>query len=53
MLGLILTIPRYVYRQGAREELVNMFAWGAFTLLWVVVFCMGMVHLVRARRGTD
>jgi hypothetical protein len=53
MLGLILTIPRYVYRHGNRGDLVTMFAWGVFTLLWVVVFCLGMVHLVRAGRGTD
>src|SRR5262245_20059348 len=51
MLGLIFAIPRYVNDPKPYDELVAMWIWGGASVICTVVFCVGLMHWLRARRG--
>ncbi|HEX7961834.1 MAG TPA: hypothetical protein VF493_18070 [Terriglobales bacterium] len=51
MLGLILAIPRYVNGPKPHNEWVAMWVWGGASIVCMVVFCVGLMYWLRARRG--
>ena len=51
MLGLIFAIPRYVNGPAPHKELGAMWLWGTATIVCTVIFCLGLMRLLRARRG--
>jgi len=51
MLGLIFAIPRFVNSQGDRKALMILLIWGGAAIVFVVIFCIGLMHFLRARRS--
>ena len=51
MLGLIFAIPRFVNGPTPNKALVAMWIWGGASIVCTVVFCVGLMRLLRARRG--
>ena len=51
MLGLIFAIPRYANDPASRKEMIAMWIWGGASIVCTVIFCVGLMHLLRARRG--
>ncbi len=51
MFGLILVVPSYVDRSADHKDLVLMLIWGGLTIVCIVVFCVALMYLLRARRG--